>query len=364
MKTSTSTLADIATRVDRMIAQYKPVILAILNGLTAESPYVAALFDGADPDGLKIYRDLGFEAPVDPRVWTVLDILQKPLDGALRKHNYVPIDEQPAYEAGTVLLFVFTMSVVVARRFEKGEADITTLREVRRARDVQFTTRIALEGAAAIEVILQRCAPLLQQLWDRGNERVALIEKASHGAKVAYIERSVAVTGLEEAGERAPAGERDSYRHMAEGLAAGPIPGKVHCVFNGWGTIQVLHLESHSLGGSPPRYFDNRDEELLHDMIVACRDRKRALGLLMKCQQKLGDASPAAPSLAELVALLRDAWQDCDAIQAKIPIVTQAAMPFATTDVGKRLRGALVALTQATTERQRGGAVNARGGRA
>jgi hypothetical protein len=151
---------------------------------------------------------------------------------------------------------------------------------------------------------------------------------------------------------------------MAEGLAAGPIPGTVQCVLNGWGTLQVLHLESRSLGESPPHYFDDRDEKLLHDLIVACRDRKRALGLLEKCRDKIGESSPASASLSELVALMRGSWQDCDAILAKIPIVTEAAIPFGLTDVGKRLRGALVALAQATTERQRGGAVNAPGGRA
>ena len=35
MKTSTTSLADITTRADRMIAQFKLVILPILNGLTA-----------------------------------------------------------------------------------------------------------------------------------------------------------------------------------------------------------------------------------------------------------------------------------------------------------------------------------------
>jgi hypothetical protein len=68
--------------------------------------------------------------------------------------------------------------------------------------------------------------------------------------------------------------------------------------------------------------------------------------------------------LAELVALVRHSWQDHAAIQAQIPVVQEASVPLATTPAGARLRGVLMALLQATTERERGGAVNARGGRA
>jgi hypothetical protein len=263
-----------------------------------------------------------------------------------------------------VLLYVLTMGVVVARRFEKGSAPVAKLREVRRARDVEIRTGLAVEGEAAITVILQWSGSALQTLWDRRHERIALIEKAHHGAKVGYIERDVAVSGLRGGATRAPPGDREWYERTAEALAAGPRSGKVACLVEGFGPLQMVWLEESTLAMSAPRPWDDGDEDLLHQWVVACRDQKRALGVLEKCLEKVGEASPASAPLAELVALVRHSWQDHAAIQAQISVVLEASVPFATTPAGVRLRGALLALTQATTERARGGAVNAGGGRA
>ena len=71
---------------------------------------------------MQIYRELGFEAEVRRHEAMVIDILQKPLDDALARHGWVPLDERPGYSPGTVLLYVLTMGVAVARRFEKGDA--------------------------------------------------------------------------------------------------------------------------------------------------------------------------------------------------------------------------------------------------
>ena len=357
-------LAEVTRRVDRIIADYGAVILAIVNGLTAESPYVAAFFDGADAAGMQIYRELGFEAEIDPRGGTVLDILQKPLDGALRMHGLVPVDELPGYLPGTVLLYVLTMGVVVARRFEKGPADVAALREVRTARDVEVRTGLAVEGEVAKEVILQRSGSMLKTLWDRSNERIGLIMRASYGVKVGYIERDVAISAVREEATAAPPGDREWYERTVEALAAGPRSGKVACLIQGFGPLQMVWLEESSLATSAPRHWGDRDDDLLHQWIVACRDQKRALGLLEKCLDKIGGASPASAPLAELVALVRNSWQDYAAIQAQIPVVMEASLPFAMTPAGSRLRGTLLALIQGTVERERGGAVNARGGRA
>jgi hypothetical protein len=68
--------------------------------------------------------------------------------------------------------------------------------------------------------------------------------------------------------------------------------------------------------------------------------------------------------LAELVALVRTAWEDFAAIQRQIGVVRAAADPIASKPAGAKLRGILIALAQATIERERGGAVNASGGSA
>jgi hypothetical protein len=354
-------LAHVTSRADYLIRLYSVPIKAILANITAEQPYVGALFDSSDDEGIAIYRELGFTAEASRDSVHVLDVLQAPLEAALRRHNYVPIDERGSYEAGTVLLFVFTGGAVVGRRFEApaGKA----LREVKRNRDVQFVFRGHLDHAAAIQVILERAAPVLQQLWDRGTERVALIESVSHGATVGYISRETAIEGLREAATRLPPDHVKACRGMADALGDGSRPGQVPCIIQGWGALELSWLDARSLGTPATRYFDDDAEAVLHEYIAACRIQKRALGLLGKCVDGLGDSPPSAP-VRELVTLLRDAWGDHDAILAKILALHDMAASIFATDAGKRLRVTLLALEQATMERQRGGAVNARGGRA
>src|ERR1700683_1517680 len=129
MPPTAPTLAQITKRVDHLISTYEVGILALVNDLPAESPYIAALFDGADAKGIAIYRGLGFEAKVNAKGVMVLDILHRAIDGALRDNERELLDELPGYEPGTVLLYVFTMGAVVARRFEQGTGTLTKLRE-------------------------------------------------------------------------------------------------------------------------------------------------------------------------------------------------------------------------------------------
>ena len=95
-----ATLAQIAKRVDHLIATYSIGILPFVNKLTAECPSVIALFEGADADGLRLYKHLGFEAEVPPGSVLIMDIVHQALDAALVTFDYEPIDELPSYEPG------------------------------------------------------------------------------------------------------------------------------------------------------------------------------------------------------------------------------------------------------------------------
>jgi len=357
-------LADVTSHVDSLISKLEIGIVPIMTKLTAESPYVVALFEGSDPEGMEIYRELGFTAEIQPGSWTVMDILEQPLEEAYRKHNYAPIDELAGSVPRTVQLFVFTMGVVVVRRFEKGEGPITKLREVKLTRDIELRSTLTLNGPAALEVIGQKCAPMLRRLWDAGSDRVGYIQWASHGAKVGFIDRKAAARGFR---ENAAQSSRDSSHllRLAEALDVGPQPGELPVVFNGWGAHTLLKLDTRSFtAGKGIREVGPREEDVIHERIVACRDQKRALGIFEKCLDKIGASSPASASLAELVALLRHSWRDCGAISAQIAIVQQDAYRLGPTGAGDRLRGALLALTQATIERRQGGALNTPGGTA
>ena len=333
-----------------------------MRKLTAESPYVVALFDGSDAEGMQIYRELGFEAEVSAGSWTVMDILQRPLEAGFRRHNYVPLDEWTDYVAGTVLLYVFTKGVVVARRFEKGDGPLTTLREVKRSRDIELHTNLKVQGIPAFEIMVQKCAPMLRKLWDGDNDRVAWIAWASHGAKVGYVTRAAALTSFRDTAKLRRETAPDSATlqdRIAEQLAAGPHPGQINCVITGWSEPLHLRLDVRSLTVHPPREFGARQEDLIRERIEACRDQRRALGLLEKCLDKLGPASPATGPLLDLTALVRHQWQDCSAVLAAIPVVQEAAMTLGLNANADRLRVALLALTQATIERKRGGAMKA-----
>lgn len=353
-------LADVTRRADHLIGLYGAAILSILNDLTAEGPYVAALFDGTDPGGLQIYRELGFEAEVAIDGGTVLDILERPLLQALRKHGYVPIDEPQGYIPGTVMLYVFTRRAVVGRRFEKGAGPVDALREVRRFRDVEVRSGVRLQGNAALAAIVQRAAPMLKQLWTRDGPRVALIERASHGMKVGYVESDLVVETLRNAAKQASGPDRDGCLGIAKSVAAGPEPGRVACIIQGFGKKQMdlVWLDEATMLAQAPRSWDAGDDRLLEERITACREQKRALGLLEKCLDKLGEAAPASAPLAELIALVRHSWADCAAIEAQSRVV-DAAVDAPASPAGTRLRMTLLALAQATAERKRGGVVDA-----
>ncbi len=359
------TLAQIAERVDHIIATYGAGILHFVNKLTAECPSVIALFDGADADGLQLYKYLGFETEVPPGSVTVMDILQQALDAALVPFGYEPIDELPGYEPGTVLLFVFTMGVVVSRRFEQGDGTVTKLREVKRIRDVEIKTGLTVEGALAIEVLVNRSAATLRQLRDPGGDWVGLIARSPHGAKVGYIERSVAIRGMRASGAAAatPA-DQDWYRRMVDELVARPRAGQFGCLIEGWGPMRHVWIAERLMPAEVQRPLEANGEDLLQELIVACRDQRRTLRLLEKCLDKLGEASAASPSLAELVGLVRPTWADCAAIHDQIGVVMHAFMPTSASQAELRLHRALLALAQATIERKRGGALNTRGGSA
>ncbi len=63
-----------------------------------------------------------------------------------------------------------------------------------------------------------------------------------------------------------------------------------------------------------PQSFKGRDEDLLLEHVAACRDPERALGFLRKCLEKLGP-SPVTPLRVERVTLVRDDWENCDAMR-------------------------------------------------
>lgn len=100
----------------------------------------------------------------------------------------------------------------------------------------------------------------------------------------------------------------------------------------------------------------------LHGYTVACRDRERALAILRKCLDKAA-STPAAAPLAELIAFASEHWEDCNGILERIPASLGAGSAAdAVVEPGRRRRAVLTALDQATRERKRGGAINARGG--
>jgi hypothetical protein len=351
-----SSLADARKHVDDLVRRALRQVLEIVNALTAEDDHVAAIFDHDDREAMQIYEELGFRAAsYGDRGATVMDIQQDALDDALRRRRYVPIDELPNYQAGTVLLYVLTRGVAVARRYEKAETAVMALREVVRTRDIEIRSGLRVESAAAIHIILQRCAPLLQRLWNGKNDRVALVQRASHGAKVGYLDRQFASDALRRA--------VPDVADLADRIARGPHDAMVDVVFRGWGTTQILSLEPSSMRARAVRNFDDEDEALLHAWIVACRDQKRALGLLEKTLDALGPSATASTLLADLIALIRYQWTACAEIAALIPKVRRAAVPLGATPAATRLHGVLVALGQATTERQRGGAINSNGGK-
>ncbi len=359
------TLADVTGRAETLIAEQAADIERMLEGLTAEDPEVVALFDPEDAEGMQILRELGIDVQgVVDHVAFLLRIRQAELEAAYRRHRYVPIDELPGYEPGTVLLFVFTMKVVVARRYQQRPAGSPPgLREVRRTRDVEIRgAGVSLEGYAAIEFIFQKCSLVLQGLWDGGSDRVALIDSASHGAKVGFIERDVAVDALRSKAPGASAKDRAACLGMADAIAAGPKAGMITCLMQGWGVVGVHYIKMTSTTVAARQEYATPDVDRLHEYIVACREKKRALGLLEKSLDRIGSSPSSVAAVAELLAMMRHEWQDCAAILAKIPSVVDALLPVFETPEGARLRTILTALFQATTERRRGGAINARGG--
>jgi hypothetical protein len=358
-------LADITRHVDQLTAKFTQAIEAVLDGKTAEQPYIGALFDCSDPQGMEIYFEVGLQPGGNPGSYLMLSVLQEPLDQVLAKHNCVPIDETPSYVPGTILLYVFTRGVVVARRYETFAGVRRGLREVRLMRDVQFDpTGLRLEGGPALTLIVQRCGQVLRRLWDRGTDRVALIDWASHGAKAGYIERKLATETLERLSADATGRDRDDFREMAARLAAGGRPGEIDCIVQGFGPLLLIALPTATFEPSHPakRPFGKEDEELLAEYVAACRDRTRALRVFEKALDKL-KAGPAQLLVAELLAALRHDWDDCDAILARVEPAIDALRPSGMRDVSTvRLWLALNGLSQATTDRKRGGAINAVGG--
>lgn len=357
-------LADITGHVDRLIKQFESAIEAILDGKTAEEPYIGALFDCGDREGMDIYFEVGLEPGGPPGSYLVLSVLQQPLDEVLTRHRYRPIDELPGYMPGTILFYVFTHGVVVARRFETFAGVRRGLREVRLTRDMELPrTGLSLEGPAAVNVIVQWVSPVLRRLWDGSTDRVALIDRASHGAKVGYIARQSAIASLTRLTEDVTTPDRDYFSNKAQSLAAGARPGEIDCIFQGWGPLVVMTLMASSFEVRPnTRTFERRDEDLLAEYITACRDQKRALGIFEKALDKL-TAWHGHGVLAELLAMLRHRWNDCDAILESIkPVLDAFAAAGEPNANAARLWIAANALWQATTERKRGGAINASGG--
>jgi hypothetical protein len=125
----------------------------------------------------------------------------------------------------------------------------------------------------------------------------------------------------------------------------------------------VIPLRFLSLPAGHRTGFKDDDARVLHEYIVACRDQRRALGALEKCLDKLSSTSMAS-LLAELVALARHHWDDCDAILAKLEDVARAGRELSNTPAGARLVLVRMAMYQATMDRKQGGAVNAAGGSA
>jgi len=151
-------------------------------------------------------------------------------------------------------------------------------------------------------------------------------------------------------------------REVADTLAAGQGEGDIDCLINGWGPIQHVRVQARSLDDAP-RFYGDPDEALLLGHIAACRDRKRALGFLKKSLEKL-QTSPVTPLLVELVRLVREDWENCDAILATATEATNVSASENVPDEGFRLRATLVAILQATTERQMGGPINGPSGHA
>ena len=167
------------------------------------------------------------------------------------------------------MLYILTMGVAVARRFEKGSSPITELREVVHTRDVEIHTMLSLEGRAAVHVLLQKCTPMLKRMWDGGSDRVGFVQRASHGAKVGFFERDVAIEMLRSAARHRKA-DPEIGRIVEPFATTGAQPGVVHCIFSGWGAFAIMHLDAASLAVATG--MGRAEEDVLHGRIVACRD--------------------------------------------------------------------------------------------
>jgi hypothetical protein len=189
----------------------------------------------------------------------------------------------------------------------------------------------------------------------------AWIEMVSHGAKAGTVPCTEAVTVVRDAASEAKGADARRYREMAEALAA--PPGRtMACVIQGWGGLHLVFLDVVPVPVGAIRDFGDEDARELHAYTVACRDRERALAILRKCLDKAGSSAVAAP-LAELVAFASDHWEDCDGILARLrDVMSEVVGADAVIGPGRKLRAVMTALSQATLERKRGGAINATGG--
>jgi len=342
MPTRPPTLLEIQKRADRLVGAADAQVKTIVSTLSPDEDFVGVLFDGSDSDGMMIYHELGFvEGQQDTLM--VMDLALGPFLEALRKHKYNPIDEH-GWDAGTVPLYVFTMNAVIGRRFVAGPE----LRPVRRSRDVEFVGSPRFTGRAAVDFVIDTCKPLLKQL-DRTGDRVAVIEERGHGARVSYLARDGVVTTLRTPSSAGLLDVQEACRKIADCLEA--TPGKINCVISGWDSAQLVRLDPgffNSGAAAPGAAGEERDEAF--EIALACRDQTRVLGLLKKRLEKM-PASPVKSLLAELVSVVRDNWQSCDAVLAKVAAITNA--PSAESD-DVRLLEVLAALTLATDERKRG----------
>ena len=173
--------------------------------------------------------------------------------------------------------------------------------------------------------------------------------------------RKAAVEGLRSPKKETPPDFRKGFLRMADAIEAGRRPGTIDCFFHGWGTAELLRLAERSFTAIGPDSFTDQHEDALIELIVACRDRKRALGLLKKQRETMVPSS-MTPLLVELIALVRDDWDNFDAIVDKAEHLKNAVVRENVFDKGFHLRAALLALVHATGDRKRGGPINGPGG--
>jgi hypothetical protein len=217
----------------------------------------------------------------------------------------------------------------------------------------------ALEGMAAIDLIVARAAPAIAAAWDGGTERVAfIVSRGTDSFDIGFADRADATAQLHTLSTRVTPAEAARLRSYAAELKRGAQPG-IQCVLLGFGDAMLVEIEPEDIrNGVPAQPVPN---ERLAELLAICATREGASRELAEIRLVL--RAETGCELAELAALeevVERDWTNLAALSSAIDRARAAAGPLLPTAAGQRARLVLDMLEQATSDR--GGIVNAPGG--